>query len=110
MDASNTKCSARIKLLIKNMFDNKNSGWQKSKEENKEIKKKAEIEQQVTKQADEKAKELQQEERDQYNDGGRGYKGGKDNLSQSQYVGSGKGGKYNNDQPSLIKKDSRSYP
>lgn len=27
MDASNTKCSARIKLLIKNMFDNKNSGW-----------------------------------------------------------------------------------
>ena len=27
MDASNAKCSARIKLLIKNMFDNKNSGW-----------------------------------------------------------------------------------
>ena len=44
MEESNSGCSARIKLLIKNMFDNKQSGWTKSKEENKEIKKKAEIE------------------------------------------------------------------
>jgi len=46
--------SKRVKLLIKNMFENKESGWKKSKEEDKEIKKKAEIEASVTKQAEEK--------------------------------------------------------
>jgi hypothetical protein len=40
----NPKASLRVKLLIKNMFENKASGWNKSKEDNKEIKKKAEIE------------------------------------------------------------------
>ena len=40
--------------MIKNMFENKDSGWKKSKEEDKEIKKKAEIEASVTKQAEEK--------------------------------------------------------
>jgi len=47
----------RVKLLIKNMFENRASGWSKSKEENKEIKKKAEIEQQVTKQEQQKLQE-----------------------------------------------------
>lgn len=40
----NPKASLRVKLLIKNMFENKVSGWIKSKEDNKEIKKKAEVE------------------------------------------------------------------
>ena len=47
----------RVKLLIKNMFMNKASGWSKSLEENKVIKKKAEIEQQVTKQEQQKLQE-----------------------------------------------------
>ena len=41
----------RVKLLIKNMFENRASGWSKSKEENKEI------EQQVTKQEQQKLQE-----------------------------------------------------
>jgi hypothetical protein len=40
---SNPKASLRVKLLIKNMFENRASGWIKSKEDDKEIKKKAEI-------------------------------------------------------------------
>jgi len=55
MDQKNTKCSSRIKLLIKNMFDNKNSGWKKTIESSKEIKKKDEIERLVSKQAAESA-------------------------------------------------------
>lgn len=55
MDEKNTKCSSRIKLLIKNMFDNKNSGWKKTIESSKEIKKKDEIERLVSKQAAESA-------------------------------------------------------
>jgi hypothetical protein len=48
---SNPKASLRVKLLIKNMFENRLSGWIKSKEDDKEIKKKAEIEATIFKQA-----------------------------------------------------------
>jgi len=44
MQPGNKSCTPRIKLLIKNMFDNKNSNWKKSNEGSKEIKKKDEIE------------------------------------------------------------------
>jgi len=49
MEDPKAKCSERIKLLIKNMFDNKNSGWIKTIEGNKEIKTRQEIEKLVTK-------------------------------------------------------------
>ena len=58
------------------MFENKESGWKKSKEEDKEIKKKAEIEASVTKQAEEKKFEQEESSRNDYYDnrskGGRG--------------------------------------
>ena len=37
------RVSVRIRILIKNMFDNKAKNWEKSKNENTQIKKKAEI-------------------------------------------------------------------
>ena len=46
---SNPKSSIRVKLLIKNMFENRASRWSKSKDDDKEIKKKAEIEASVFK-------------------------------------------------------------
>ena len=48
LDLDNQKncVSLRIKILIKNMFDNKDSGWKKTKEESK-IQKKEEVEKQV---------------------------------------------------------------
>lgn len=48
LDLDNKKncVSLRIKILIKNMFDNKDSGWKKTKEESK-IQKKDEVEKQV---------------------------------------------------------------
>jgi D-serine dehydratase len=48
LDPDNQKncVSLRIKILIKNMFDNKDSGWKKTKEESK-IQKKDEVEKQV---------------------------------------------------------------
>jgi len=46
---SNLKASLRVKLLIKNMFENRATGWIRSKEDDKEIKKKAEIESTVLK-------------------------------------------------------------
>lgn len=39
--------SQRLKLLIKNMFENKNSGWSKSKNLNSELKNKKEVEDEV---------------------------------------------------------------
>lgn len=55
LDLGNQKncVSLRIKILIKNMFDNKDSGWKKTKEESK-IQKKKEVENQV------KLKDLEQ--------------------------------------------------
>lgn len=54
-DDPKNRASLRIKILIKNMFDNKQSGWAKSKEE-KKIQKKQEVENQVLKQDAEKRK------------------------------------------------------
>ena len=34
---SNTRVSTRVRLLIKNMFDNRNSGWNKTINDEKEI-------------------------------------------------------------------------
>ena len=42
------RVSVRIRILIKNMFDNKAKNWEKSKNENTQIKKKAEIANEVT--------------------------------------------------------------
>ena len=44
LSETNNGVSTRVKLLIKNMFENRVSGWTKSKDEDKEIKKKAEVE------------------------------------------------------------------
>lgn len=46
---SRNRASNRIKILIKNLFDNKKSGWAKTKEE-KKIQTKAEVEKAVIKQ------------------------------------------------------------
>ena len=59
------------------MFENKESGWKKSKEEDKEIKKKADIEASVTKQAEEKKIEQEESSRNDYYDNrGKGGRGG----------------------------------
>lgn len=56
-EESNPRASLRVKLLIKNMFENRATGWVKSKEDDKEIKKKAEVESTVLKQAQDKQRE-----------------------------------------------------
>jgi hypothetical protein len=86
---SNPKASTRVKLLIKNMFENRASHWSKSKDDDKEIKKKADIEASIFKQAEQKLKESEMEDsRGGYND-----KKGRDNMTQSQnYNNKGKGG------------------
>lgn len=66
------------------MFENKASGWVKSREEDKEIKKKAEIEASVTKQAEDKQKESDKDDRGNYRD--------------DNYDNRNKGGNYNNEQ------------
>lgn len=65
----NNRASLRVKLLIKNMFENKNSGWQKSKAGTKELLKKADIEQQVM--TAEHQKNMESRNRD-YDDRGSG--------------------------------------
>lgn len=47
-ESPKNRASLRIKILIKNLFDNKDSGWSKTKEESK-IQKKDEIAKQVIK-------------------------------------------------------------
>lgn len=59
----------RVKLLIKNMFENKAKNWTKSKSENSQVLKKDEIAKKVTKEAEEKRK-LEMGVRDDF--GGRG--------------------------------------
>jgi hypothetical protein len=46
-DPEKLSVSQRMKLLIKNMFDNKKSNWSKSKQVNSEIKSKQEVEDEV---------------------------------------------------------------
>ena len=88
----NPKASTRVKLLIKNMFENRASHWSKSKDDDKEIKKKAEIEASIFKQAEQRLKKSEQE------DGLGGYsdKTGRDNLNQSQNYNNNKGKGGNN--------------
>jgi hypothetical protein len=62
------KASLRVKLLIKNMFENKASKWEKTKNEDNSVKKKSEIANQVLKKAEEK-KRMEMENRG----GGRDY-------------------------------------
>jgi hypothetical protein len=51
------KASQRIKILIKNMFDNKASNWSKSKESDKSILTKDEVAAQVMKQESDKRRQ-----------------------------------------------------
>lgn len=53
----NNQASQRIKILIKNMFDNRASNWSKSKESDKSILTKQEVEAQVLKNEAEKRKQ-----------------------------------------------------
>jgi|LakMenE01Jun11ns_1017448.scaffolds.fasta_scaffold9806914_4 hypothetical protein len=46
-DPEKLSVSQRMKLLIKNMFDNKKTNWSKSKQGNSEIKSKQEVEEEV---------------------------------------------------------------
>ena len=62
------KASLRVKLLIKNMFENKASKWEKTKNEDTQVKKKQEIANQVLKKAEEK-KRMEEQNRG----GGRDY-------------------------------------
>ena len=77
---SNPKASTRVKLLIKNMLENRASGWSKREEDSKEIKKKAEIEASITKQAEQKLRESEMED----SCGGYNDKKSRDNMNQSQ--------------------------
>jgi hypothetical protein len=88
----NPKASTRVKLLIKNMFENRASHWSKSKDEDKEIKKKAEIEASIFKQAEQKLKESEMED----SRGGYSDKKGRDNMNQSQNYNNNKGKGGNN--------------
>ena len=89
---SNPKASTRVKLLIKNMFENRASHWSKSKDDDKEIKKKAEIEASIFKQAEQKLKESEMED----SRGGYSDKKGRDNMNQSQNYNNNKGKGGNN--------------
>jgi len=62
-DDPKNRASLRIKILIKNLFDNKQSGWAKSKADQKTIKTKQEVEDAVKKQEAEK-RQLAGQERD----------------------------------------------
>jgi len=44
---ANDRASNRVKILIKNLFDNRRSGWDKSKKEEKKIQTKDEVERQM---------------------------------------------------------------
>lgn len=48
------KASLRVKLLIKNMFENRATKWEKTKNEDTQVKKKSEIANAVLKKAEEK--------------------------------------------------------
>jgi hypothetical protein len=87
----NPKASLRVKLLIKNMFENKASGWVKSREEDKEIKKKSEIEASVTKQAEDKQKESDSNDRGNYRDDNYNDRGNKGSNYNNDQRGGGKG-------------------
>ncbi len=75
------KASLRVKLLIKNMFENKASKWEKTKNEDTQVKKKQEIANAVLKKAEEK-KRMEMESRG----GGRDY-------DDRRYEERGKGGR-----------------
>lgn len=64
--------SQRLQFLIRNMFDNKNSGWSKSKNVSTELQTKEQVEEQMLKQAA-IAEEQQQKSRDDYRDKGGKY-------------------------------------
>lgn len=55
-DAKN-RASLRLKILIKNMFDDKSRGWVKSKDDEKKIQTKDEVAKQVMKKDEEKRKQ-----------------------------------------------------
>jgi len=66
------KCSQRIKILIKNLFSEKESGWAKTKEA-KKIQTKDQVAAQVLKQDAEKRRQQEagdRNERDRFNDRG----------------------------------------
>lgn len=66
IDAPEDKISTRIKMLVKNMIENKESGWQKQAKSNVAIKTKSQVEQeemQKMRQAEEKRREEDRAER-----------------------------------------------
>jgi hypothetical protein len=73
------------------MFENKASGWVKSREEDKEIKKKSEIEASVTKQAEDKQKESDSNDRGNYRDDNYNDRGNKGSNYNNDQRGGGKG-------------------
>lgn len=44
---ANNRASNRVKILIKNLFDNRQSGWDKSQKQEKKIQTKDEVERQM---------------------------------------------------------------
>lgn len=61
------RVSLRIKILIKNMFADRDSGWLKSKDEDKRIQTKAAVEEQVKQKDQEKRKQDSNRRDDDYN-------------------------------------------
>lgn len=50
-DDTRNRASPRVKILIKNLQDNRNSGWQKSQKQDKKILSKNEVERQMVEQS-----------------------------------------------------------
>lgn len=67
-DPNCEKCSNRVRLLIQNMFENKASGWMKSKKGDGKIKNKDTIENEVMKENQDKKREHDNRGGDRRND------------------------------------------
>jgi len=92
------KVSNRVKLLIKNMFENKESGWVKTKQETKELLKKGDIENQFIAAEEKKAAEQRGRDYDDRRFGNRDRddkrdKGGQYMKKQASTTSDNKGGR-----------------
>lgn len=132
-DPNCEKCSNRVRLLIQNMFENKSSGWQKSKKGDGKIKTKDTIENEVMKENQDKKRDSDNRGGDRRNDYNRdnrndNYKDRRnDNSDRPVYQakrtstmeqskdqgrngdkrgGDKKGGRYNDDKPDFNRKMS----
>ena len=63
--AENDECSTRVKLIVKNMLENREQGWEKSKKQSEKGPKKVE---ELRKEMEEKAKQDERQRQLEYED------------------------------------------